>query len=83
MLADEKVNIQYAAKYAYSQNGYKRAQGANWAIRTRNLQETKRVQQDELAQWAKANKRPEVTKAIQTIADCVTARREAVVCSGT
>ena len=77
MLADEKVNIQYAAKYAYSQNGYKRAQGANWAIRTRNLQATKRAQQDELAQWAKANNRPEVTKAIQTIADCVAARREA------
>ena len=75
--ADEKVNIQYAAKYAYSQNGYKRAQGANWAIRTRNLQATKRAQQDELASWAKANKRPEVTKAIQTIADCVAARREA------
>lgn len=77
MLADEKVNIQYAAKYAYSQNGYKRAQGANWAIRTRNLQATKRAQQDELEQWAKANNRPEVTKAIQTIADCVAARREA------
>ena len=77
MLADEKINIQYAAKYAYSQNGYKRAQGANWAIRTRNLQETKKSQQEALAAWAKQHKRFEVTRAIQTIADCVAARSEA------
>ena len=32
MLADPKINIMYAAKYARSQNGHKRAIGANWGI---------------------------------------------------
>lgn len=51
---DERINIMYAAKYASSQNGYKRAQGANWAIEKRDLESTKRLQQEALI--ARANK---------------------------
>lgn len=77
MLADEKVNIMYASKYASSQNGHKRAQGANWAIEKRALQQTKRAQQDALSQWARQHNRPEIDSSIAKISEFVAARREA------
>ncbi|MDO4707337.1 MAG: S46 family peptidase [Porphyromonadaceae bacterium] len=52
MLADPKTNIMYAAKYASSQNGYKRAIGANWGIEVRGLGEDKRKQMQTLLDWA-------------------------------
>lgn len=69
MLSDAATNIQYAAKYASSQNGYKRAQGANWAIKKRNLRETKLGQQETLLNWAqKNNKGNALPNAVERIA---------------
>lgn len=67
MLSDTQTNIMYAAKYAYSQNGYKRAQGANWAIKQRNLKEIKLKQQQAVVDWAKKQNRGEVVKAVSDI----------------
>lgn len=67
MLEDTKTNIMYASKYAYSQNGYKRAQGANWAIKQRDLKNIKLRQQNEVIEWAKKNNRLEVVDAVETI----------------
>ncbi len=56
MLADAKTNIQYSAKYAYSQNGYKRAIGANWGIKNRDLLGHKQQQMQGLLDWCKQKK---------------------------
>ncbi len=53
MLANPKTNIQYSAKYAYSQNGYKRAIGANWGIKNRALIAHKQRQMQGLLDWCK------------------------------
>lgn len=52
MHKDPKVNIQYASKYAMSQNAYKRAIGANWGIDVRQLGEDKRRQMQSLLDYA-------------------------------
>ena len=67
MLADPQVKIQYAAKYSGSTNAFKRAVGSNWAINIRNFVETKREQQEKLANWATANNKPVYIQALQTI----------------
>ncbi len=74
MLADEKINIMYAAKYASSQNGYKRAQGANWAIRQRGLKTIKQKQQDQVLQWAKEKGRQDVPDAVARISQSIQKR---------
>ncbi len=53
MLANPKTNIQYSAKYASSQNGYKRAIGANWGIKNRGLVAHKEKQMQGLLDWCK------------------------------
>lgn len=73
---DEKINIMYAAKYASSQNGYKRAQGANWAIEKRHLEATKRAQQEALLERAKKAGNLKATNAVFTIEQNVKARRD-------
>lgn len=67
MLTSAKTNIQYAAKYAYSQNGYKRAIGANWGIKVRRLDEDKRQQMQSLLNWAKPKDRKRYEAAIADI----------------
>lgn len=74
MLADPQIKIMYSAKYAASQNAYKRAIGANWAIKTRGLRETKQGMQDRMIAWGKAHGRPEYEKAIREI-DATVAKR--------
>lgn len=76
MRSDAKVDIMYAAKYASSQNGYKRAQGANWAIEQRNLEETKRKQQEALIARAEKAGDPRAKRAIAQLAKSVQARRD-------
>ena len=68
MLSNEAVNIQYAAKYASSQNGYKRAQGANWAIKHRNLRASKEAQMNALLGRVEGTDlAPEMTQAVGNI----------------
>lgn len=76
MLSDEKINIMYASKYASSQNGYKRAQGANWAIRQRGLRSMKLRQQEELLAWAKKQGRTEAQEAVDAISNSIAQRRD-------
>lgn len=52
MLADPKVNIMYASKYARSQNGYKRAIGANWGIARPGFLDASEQMADRIYKWA-------------------------------
>lgn len=74
MLRDPKTNIQYAAKYASSQNAYKRAIGANWGIRVRGLDEDKRKQMQSLLDWAKGEEQKQYRQAIGDIRTAVAER---------
>lgn len=76
MHSNEKTEIMYAAKYASSQNGYKRAQGANWAIEKRHLQATKLAQQEALIKRGIANSDLEASNAAAQIAQNIKARHQ-------
>lgn len=76
MLADPKINIMYAAKYAYSQNGYKRAIGANWGIEVRKLGDAKRKQMDDLLTWANEKGESKYSEAIEQIRRAIKQREE-------
>ena len=52
MLADPKTNIMYAAKYARSQNGYKRAIGANWGVSRPDFLRRSEELRSEVERWA-------------------------------
>ena len=67
MLADPKVNIMYAAKYARSQNAYKRAIGANFGIEKNNFKATKQQEMESLLEWSKAN----APKSYRSYADAI------------
>ncbi|KGN97537.1 peptidase S46 [Porphyromonas gingivicanis] len=76
MLSNEEINIMYAAKYASSQNGYKRAQGANWAIRQRGLYNTKLQQQQEVIRWAEGRANPITQDAVKAISKSIAQRKD-------
>lgn len=76
MLADPQIKIMYSAKYAGSENAYKRAIGANWAIDTKDLRIAKKQQQDNLLTWGKRNAKPQYAQAVSDIASQIDARRE-------
>ena len=67
MLADPKVRIQYAGKYASSTNSYKSSKGMNKMIDRQQLIEQKDQEKENLVTWAKANQLPQYLQAIQTI----------------
>ena len=67
MLADPKVNIMYAAKYARSQNAYKRAIGAKFGIEKNNFKATKQQEMESLLEWSKAN----APKSYRSYADAI------------
>lgn len=67
MLADPKVNIMCAAKYARSQNAYKRAIGANFGIEKNNFKATKQQEMESLLEWSKAN----APKSYRSYADAI------------
>lgn len=55
MKADEKVNIQYASKYAGSSNYWKNSIGMNRGLEKLNVLGQKRALEDTFAQWVAAN----------------------------
>ena len=67
MLADPKVNIMYAAKYARSQNAYKRAIGANFGIEKNNFKATKQQEMESLLEWSKTD----APKSYRSYADAI------------
>ena len=79
MLADPKVNIMYAAKYARSQNAYKRAIGANFGIEKNNFKATKQQEMESLLSWAKGRSAKEYKAyedAVTTIDRAIEGRRD-------
>ncbi|WP_329905560.1 S46 family peptidase [Porphyromonas pogonae] len=76
MLADPKIKIMYSAKYASSQNAYKRAIGANWAIEKRDLRAAKLKQEQDLLAWGKKNGRDSYKKAVDNISATVDKRKD-------
>ncbi len=79
MLADPKVNIMYAAKYARSQNAYKRAIGANFGIEKNNFKATKQQEMESLLEWTKTNAPKSYrsyAEAIATIDKAIAGRRD-------
>ncbi len=78
MLADKKIGIMYASKYARSQNAYKRAIGANFGIEKNQFVATKQAEMNSLLDWAKAQGKKEYSlysKAIEQIDRSVSARQ--------
>ena len=67
MLADPKVRIQYASKYARSSNYYKNSIGMNTAIDNLGVIERKQAEEQVFMDWAKANGKDEYVRALQQI----------------
>jgi hypothetical protein len=65
MQADEKINIQYASKYAGSSNYWKNSIGMNKGLKNLNVLDKKRALENEFTQWVKSN--PELTAKYGTV----------------
>ncbi len=76
MLKDPKVRIQYAGKYASSENAYKNSIGSNWAINKRNFEQVKREEQDALLAWGKKERQPQYEEAILALERIVYDRKD-------
>ena len=76
MLKDSQVRIQYASKYAGSENAYKNAIGSNWAINKRDFEQVKRAEQEALLAWADEQGKSEYREALNQIRDIVADRHD-------
>lgn len=76
MLKDAKTRIQYASKYAGSQNAYKNSIGSNWAINKRDFEMVKQAEQDALIAWGKQYDQPQYEAALTAIRQMVEDRRD-------
>ncbi len=54
-MADEKVNLQYASKYASSSNGWKKWQGMRDAFAKLGILENEIIKEEAFTQWIQAN----------------------------
>jgi|WetSurSiteA1Bulk_404760.scaffolds.fasta_scaffold00580_8 hypothetical protein len=55
MMADQKVNIQYASKYSGSSNYWKYSIGQNQGLKKLHIQENKELQEKEFTNWVNAD----------------------------
>ena len=76
MLKDPQVRIQYASKYAGSENAYKNAIGSNWAINKRDFEQVKWAEQEALLAWADEQGKSEYREALNQIRDIVADRHD-------
>ena len=76
MLKDPKVRIQYASKYAGSENAYKNAIGSNWAINKRDFEAVKCAEQEALMAWGKEQNQPQYEEALAALQKMVSDRKE-------
>ena len=67
MLADPKVRIQYASKYASSSNYHKNSIGMNDAIEHLKIVERKKENEELFKQWAQKNGKTNYLDALNTI----------------
>ena len=77
MLADDKVRIQYASKYAGSSNYYKNAIGMNQALDRLDVIARKEAEEKAFTTWATTNNKPEYVAALNKINE-LTAKSNAV-----
>lgn len=80
MLKNPQVRIQYARKYASSENAYKNAIGSNWAIRKRDFVKVKHDEQEALLAWAEKQGTEEYSDALLEIGSIVTERHNLRFC---
>lgn len=76
MLKDPKVRIQYASKYASSENAYKNSIGSNWAINKRDFEAVKRAEQEALLAWGKKQNDPQYENALLTLEQIISDRKD-------
>lgn len=67
MLADPKVRIQYASKYARSSNYYKNSIGMNTAVNKLGVIERKEREEELFKQWANSSNKPQFAEALNRI----------------
>ena len=79
MMADPKVRIQYASKYAGSSNYWKNSIGMNRGLRKLDVRGKKAAQQAEFTAWVNASeqRKAEYGRALPLIDSAVRQRREA------
>lgn len=75
MLADPKVNIQYASKYARSSNYWKNSIGMNRGIQKLDVIERKEVEQDAFKKWALSNNYTQYAAAVDSLQKIVEGRK--------
>ena len=76
MLKDPQVRIQYASKYAGSENAYKNAIGSNWAINKHDFEQVKWAEQEAILAWADEQGKSEYREALNQIRDIVADRHD-------
>ena len=74
MLADPKVQIQYASKYASSSNYWKNAIGMNRGIDKLDVIGQKEKRESDFRAWAEKNNHPEYIEALEKIKNAVEAQ---------
>lgn len=76
MLADPKVNIQYASKYARSSNYWKNSIGMNRGIQKLDVIGRKENEQEAFKKWAISNNYPQYAAAIDSLQKIVEGRKD-------
>lgn len=76
MLADPKVNIQYASKYARSSNYWKNSIGMNRGIQKLDVIGRKEKEQEAFKKWALENNYPQYAAAVDSLQKIVEGRKE-------
>lgn len=80
MLADPKVKIQYASKYARSSNGWKKWQGMKLAFGKLGIIERSQKEEQAFAEWVNSDKKGKRQQEFSTVLDdlaaCIEASRD-------
>jgi hypothetical protein len=89
MMADEKINIQYASKYSGSTNYWKYAIGQNQGLKRLHIMEQKEQQEKEFTTWVNADEKRRqkygtaldlIQKAVEKRADFIHAQQYTYEC---
>jgi hypothetical protein len=80
MLADPKIRIQYASKYASSSNFWKKAIGMNETFKKNNVAERRAQEEEEFIKWVNADKSrlEKYGNALENINNAVAAREDII-----
>jgi len=80
MLADPKIRIQYASKYASSSNFWKKAIGMNETFKKNNVAERRAQEEEKFIKWVNADKSrlEKYGNALENINNAVAARKDII-----